>query len=49
MVNYIDPHLIGITESRANIYVIDAEFGTSYVMFRKDRTGTRGGVVLDIK
>ena len=34
----IDPHIIGITESWANIVITDAELGlTGYVMFRKDR------------
>ena len=39
MVEDIDPHIIGITESWANIDITDAE----YVMFRKDRIGRRGG------
>ena len=40
----IDPHVIGITESRANIDITDAELGlTGYVMVRRDRIGRRGG------
>ena len=48
MVEDIDPHIIGITESWANIDITDAELGlTGYVMFRKDRIGRRGeGVIL---
>ena len=39
MVEDIDPHIIGITESWANIDITDAELGlTGYVMFRKDRS-----------
>ena len=51
MVEDIDPHIIGITESWANIDITDAEFGlTGYVMFRKDRIGRRGGgVILYVK
>ena len=47
----IDPHIIGITESCANIYITDAELGlTGYVMFRKNRIGRRGGgVILYVK
>ena len=38
MVAYIDPHVIGITESWANKDVVDAELElTGYVMFRRDR------------
>ena len=38
MVEDIDPHIIGITESWATIDISDAELGmTGYVMFRKDR------------
>ena len=34
----IDPHVIGITESWANKYVVNAELAlTGYVMFREDR------------
>ena len=47
MVEDIDPHIIGITESWANIDITDAELGlTGYVMFRKDRMG---GVILYVK
>ena len=51
MLEDIDPHIIGITESWANIDIIDAELGlTGYVMFRKDRIGRRGGgVILYVK
>ena len=51
MVEDIDPHIIGITESWANTYISDAELGlTGYVMFRKDRIGRRGGgVILYVK
>ena len=51
MVEDIDPHIIGITESWANIDITDAELGlTGYVMFRKDRIGRRGGgVILHVK
>ena len=51
MVEDIDPHIIGITESWANKDITDAELGlTGYVMFRKDRIGRRcGGVILYIK
>ena len=38
MVEDIDPHIIGITESWANIDITYAELGlTGCVMFRKDR------------
>ena len=38
MVEDIDPHIIGITESWATPDISDAELGmTGYVMFRKDR------------
>ena len=44
MVEDVDPHIIGITESWANIDITDAELGlTGYVMFRKDPIGRRGG------
>ena len=44
MVEDIDLHIIGITESWATIDMSDAELGmTGYVMFRKDRLGRRGG------
>ena len=51
MVEDIDPHINGITESWANIDITDAELGlTGYVMFRKDRIGRRGGgVILYVK
>ena len=53
MVEDIDPHIIGITESWANIAggITDVELGlTGYVMFRKDRIGRRGGgVILYVK
>ena len=51
MVEDIDPHIIGITESWANTDITDAELGlTGYVMFRRDRIGRRGGgVVLYVK
>ena len=40
MVEDIDPHIIGITESWANTDITDAELGlTGYVMFRRDRMG----------
>ena len=42
MIEDIDLHIIGITESCAHI--IDAELGqTEYVIFRRDRIGKRGG------
>ena len=44
MVEDIDPHIIGITESWANTDITDAELGlTGYVMFRRDRIGRREG------
>ena len=47
MVEDIDPHIIGITESWATPDISDAELGmTGYVMFRKDRLGRRGGGVI---
>ena len=51
MVEDIDPHIIGITESWANTDVTDAELGlTGYVMFRRDQIGRRGGgVILYVK
>ena len=51
MVEDTDPHIIGITESWANTDITDAELGlTGYVMFRRDRTGRRGGgVILYVK
>ena len=42
MVEDIDPHIIGITESWANTNITYAKFGlTGYVMFRRDRIGRR--------
>ena len=51
MVEYIDPLVIGITESWATLDISDAELVmTGYVMFRKDRLRRRGGgVILYIK
>ena len=51
MVEDIDLHIIGITESWANIDITNVELGlTGYVMFRKDRIGRRGGgVILYVK
>ena len=47
MVDDIEPHIIGRTESWANNDIPDAELGLEgYVMFRKDRIGRRGGGVL---
>ena len=47
MVDDIQPHIIGITESWANNDITNAELGLEgYVMFRKDRIGRRGGGVL---
>ena len=47
MVDDIQPHIIGITESWANNDITDAELGLEvYAMFRKDRMGRRGGGVL---
>ena len=47
MVEDIDSHIIGITESWANTDITDAELGlTGYVMFRRDRIGRRGGGVI---
>ena len=47
MVDYIKPHIIGITESWSNNDITDAELGLEgYAMFRKDRMGRRGGGVL---
>ena len=44
MVEDIDPHIIGITETWANKDISDAELGLrGYVMFRRDRIGRRGG------
>ena len=51
MVQDINPHITGITESWANKDISDAELGlTRYVMFRRDRTCRKGeGVILYIK
>ena len=47
MVDDTTPQIIGITESWTNNDITDAELGLEgYVMFRKDRMGKRGGVVL---
>ena len=47
MVEDIDPHIIGITESWANTDITYAELGlTGYVMFRRDRIVRRGGGVM---
>ena len=47
MVEYIDPHIIGTTESWATPDISDAEVGmTGYVMFRKDILRRRGGRVI---
>ena len=43
MVEDIDPHIIGITESMTNTDITDAELGlTGYVMFRSNRKKGRG-------
>ena len=43
----VDPHIIGITESWANIEITYAELGLAgYVMFRRDRIGRRGGGII---
>ena len=51
MVEDIDPHIIGITQSWANTDITDVELGlTGYVMFRRDQIGRRGGgVILYVK
>ena len=50
MVDDIKPHIISITESWANNDITDAELVLEgYVMYRKDRIGRRGGVLLYIK
>ena len=47
MVEDIDLHIIGITESWANTDITDAELGlTGYVLFRRDRIRRRGGEVI---
>ena len=51
MVEGIDPHIIGLTESWANTDITDAELRmTGYVMFRRDQIGRwGGGVILYVK
>ena len=51
MVEDIDRHIVGITESWATADISDAELGmTGYVMFRKGRIGRKeSGVILYIK
>ena len=50
MVEDIDPHIIGITESWANTDITDAELGlTGYVMFRRDRMGREGELFYMLK
>ena len=51
MVEDINPHIIGITESWAKPDITHAELGlTEYVMFRRDRIERRGGgVILYVK
>ena len=47
IVEDINPHIIGITESWANKDISDAELGlTGYVMFRRAQIGRRGGGVI---
>ena len=47
MVEDIDPHIIGITESWANTDITHADLAlTVYVMFRRERIGRRGGGVI---
>ena len=47
MVDYIKPHVIGITESWANHDITHTELGLAgYVIFRKDIMGRKGGGVL---
>ena len=44
LIENIDPHIIGITESWAKIDLTDVELGpTGYVMFRRNRIGRKGG------
>ena len=46
MVEDIEPHIIGITESWANTDITYAELGlTGYVLFRRYRIGKTGGGV----
>ena len=51
MVEDIETHIIGITESWANTDITYAELGLiGYVRFRRDRIGRRGGgVILYVK
>ena len=51
MVEDIDHHIIGITESWATKDIADAELElTGYVSLRRDRIGRRGGgVILYVK
>ena len=47
MLEDIDPHIIGIADSWANIDITDVELGlTGYVMFRRDRIGRKGEEVI---
>ena len=47
MVDDIKPHIIGKTESWANNDITYVELGLEgYAVFRKDRIGRRGGVLL---
>ena len=47
MVEDINPHIIGVTESWANKDLTGAELGlTGYVIFRRDQIGRRGGGVI---
>ena len=47
MVEYIDPHIIGITEYWPTTDITEAELGmTGYAKFKKDRLGRRGGGVI---
>ena len=49
MLENIDPHIIGITESWANTDITDAELGLAiYEMLRRDRIGRRG-IILYVK
>ena len=44
MVEDIEPHIIGITESWANTDITDVELGlTGYVMFRRARPNRKKG------
>ena len=46
MIEDINPHIIGITESWVNKDISDAELGlTGYVMFTRDQIGRRGGIL----